>query len=85
MELYISADGTCHSVYDETVDLRLLGPTEIRRASHVEPTPDGRWTADMRPLAGPVLGPFSTRSQALVAEVAWLQVWFQSIHGEIKV
>ncbi len=30
MELYISTDGTCQSVYDETVDLRLLGPTEIR-------------------------------------------------------
>ncbi len=51
MELYISTDGTCQSVYNETVDLRLLGPMEIRRASHVEPTPDGQWTADMRPLA----------------------------------
>ncbi len=84
MELYISIDGTCQSVYDETVDLRLLGPMEIRRASHVEPTPDGQWTADMRPLAGPILGPFSTRSQALTAEVAWLQVWFQSIHGDLS-
>lgn len=82
MELYISSDGTCQSVYDETVDLRLLGPTEIRRASHVEPTLDGLWTADMRPLAGPVLGPFPTRSQALAAEVAWLSIWFESLHGE---
>lgn len=84
MELYILADGTCQSVYDETVDLRLLGPTEIRRASHVEPTEDGHWTADMRPLAGPKLGPFTTRSQVLMAEVAWLQVWFESIHGATK-
>lgn len=82
MELYISTDGTCQSVYDETVDLRLLGPMEIRRASHVEPTPDGQWTVDMRPLAGPILGPFSTRVQALTAEVAWLRVWFELIHGE---
>lgn len=84
MELYISPDGTCQSVYDETIDLRLLGPAEIRRASHVEPTPDGQWTADMRPLAGPILGPFSTRSQALAAEVAWLHICFEALHGEQK-
>lgn len=85
MELYISADGTCQSVYDELVDLRLLGPTEIRRASHVEPTLDGQWIADMRPLAGPLLGPFPKRSQALAAEVAWLSIWFESLHGELEV
>ncbi len=61
-------------VYDELVDLRLLGQTEIRRASHVEPTTDGRWVQTLRPLAGPQLGPFSTRSQALSAEVAWLHI-----------
>lgn len=85
MELYISADGICQSVYDETVDLRLLGPTEIRRASHVEPTEDGLWIADMRPMAGPKLGPFPTRSQALMAEVSWLRVWFESIYGALKI
>lgn len=85
VEIYISSDGTCQSVYDESVDLRLLGPTDIRRASHVEPTLDGQWTADMRPLAGPVLGPFSTRSQALVQELAWLRIWFESSHGEVQV
>ena len=31
------------------------------------------WWADMLPMNGPVLGPFDTRSQALVAEVAWLE------------
>lgn len=85
MELYISADGTCQSVYDETVDLRLLGPTEIRRASHVEPTLGGQWTADMRPLAGPVLGPFTMRSQALMAELEWLRIWFENLNGELHV
>ncbi len=84
MELYITTDGKCQSVYDESVDLRILGPMEIRRASHVEPTPDGQWTADMRPLAGPVLGPFSTRSPALSAEIVWLHLWFEVLHGETK-
>ncbi len=82
MEIYISSAGVCQSVYDETVDLRLLGTAEIRRASHVEPTSDGQWTADMRPLAGPILGPFPTRSQAVMAEVGWLRLWFETLHGE---
>ncbi len=84
MELYISTDGTCQSIYDESVDLRLLGPMEIRRASHVEPTLDRQWTADLRPLAGPILGPFFTRSQALSAEIVWLHQWFEALHGETK-
>ena len=37
------------------------------------PTPDGRWTADMTPVGGPVLGPFDRRSEALEAEHAWLE------------
>lgn len=82
MELYISADGICHSVYDESVDLRMLGPMEIRRASHVEPTADGHWTVDLSPLNGPILGPFIKRSQALRAEICWLQDWFETLHGD---
>lgn len=38
----------------------------------MEPTVDGRWTADLSPVAGPTLGPFNTRRAALDAEVAWL-------------
>ena len=30
------------------------------------------WWADMLPMNGPVLGPFVTRSDALAAEVAWI-------------
>jgi hypothetical protein len=30
------------------------------------------WWADMMPMNGPVLGPFDTRSDALAAEVAWI-------------
>ncbi len=59
---------------DEAARILLpLGAARIRRASHVEPTADCRWTADMSPVAGPVLGPFDTRELALSAEVAWLQ------------
>ena len=64
---------TVHLVYDDALrGLLALGPAAIRRASHVEPTPDGRWTADLGPMEGPVLGPFDdpggrARSRAGVA------------------
>jgi len=45
----------------------------ITRASHVEPTTDGQWTADLSPVGGPVLGPFALRQTALDEEVAWLK------------
>lgn len=43
-----------------------------KRASHVEPTSDNQWTADMSPVGGPMLGPFETRQLALDAENEWL-------------
>jgi hypothetical protein len=84
MKLYISTSGDCSAIYDESLDLRTLGRPEISRASHVEPTADGQWTADLSPVAGPILGPFDTRGQALSAEVAWLDVWFSNQHGEVR-
>lgn len=55
------------------------------RASHVEPTTDGKWAADMRPavrdlglgsedLNDPALqlGPFTLHSEALAAETEWI-------------
>ncbi len=84
MKLYISPSGVCSAIYNESLDLHALGRTEIRRASHVEPTAEGRWTADLSPVAGPTLGPFATRRQALDAEVAWLEVWLDNQHGEIR-
>lgn len=70
-------EGTATVIYNETLDLSELGRARIERASHVEPTPDGQWTADMSPVSGPVLGPFDKRSEALAAEVAWLEEWLQ--------
>jgi hypothetical protein len=60
-------------VYAETIDLGVLGHLVISRASHVEPDDSGRWLADLRPIGGPVLGPFERRSEALAAEIAWLE------------
>ncbi len=47
---------------------------DTQRASHVEPVDNGmRWSADLSPVGGPVLGPFLLRRQALDAEAEWLQ------------
>lgn len=73
MHLVVAPDGTARAIYDETLDLTALGRIEIARASHVEPNSGGRWLADLRPVGGPVLGPFARRSEALGAEVAWLE------------
>jgi len=73
MQLVIAPDGHARAIYSESIDLASLGPLTIRRASHVEPDASGRWHADLRPVLGPVLGPFIRRSEALAAEVAWLQ------------
>jgi len=72
MDLIVSPDGTIRAVYAEAIDLGVLGHLVISRASHVEPDDGGRWLADLTPVAGPVLGPFDLRSEALEAERAWL-------------
>ena len=71
--LIVDAGGTVRCIYDETIDLSALGTLSISRASHVEPDGEGRWFADLRPVDGPVLGPFILRSEALTAERAWLE------------
>ena len=72
MELLIAPHGQVRCVYEETIDLHQLGALAIKRASHVEPGPDGRWWADLSPVKGPTLGPFDRRSAALQAEQEWL-------------
>jgi hypothetical protein len=73
MHLVVEATGRVRAIYTEALDLAALGRLQITRASHVEPGPDGRWSADLRPVGGPVLGPFDRRGQALEAELAWLE------------
>jgi hypothetical protein len=73
MNLIIEPGGRVQAIYGEAIDLAVLGPLSISRASHVEPDPQGRWQADLSPVGGPVLGPYDKRSEALEAEVAWLE------------
>jgi hypothetical protein len=74
LKLKISRNGQISAIYsDDLTALMSLGQSKIRRASHVEPCPDG-WSCDLSPVAGPFfLGPFSLRSEALAAEVKFIE------------
>lgn len=78
MQMVIDRHGRLSCLYSEEIDLHAFGPIAIRRASHVEPDGDGSWWADLSPVNGPKLGPFPLRTQALDAEIAWLEAhWLQ--------
>jgi hypothetical protein len=68
-----------HMMFIYTDELALLldeGSATVTRVSHVEPLYQNEqhgWTADMTPVDGPVLGPYTTRAYALDAERIWLQ------------
>ena len=72
MTLIIDPAGLARCLYAEAIDLRSLGELSIARASRIEPDGQGNWWADLSPAAGPVLGPFGLRSEALAAELDWL-------------
>ena len=74
MQLVISPGGAVRCIYDEAIELVKLGQPHIQRASHLEPDGRGQWIADLAPVGGPKLGPFSRRSAALEAERRWLEV-----------
>jgi hypothetical protein len=82
VQLLIRPDGGIHCVYGEAIDLSRLGSLQIRRASHVEPTSDGRWTVDLSPVNGPRLGPFPLRSAALAAELQWLNAHLGRVRSD---
>ena len=73
MKLLVKPDGSVRTIYDETIDLGVLGRVTITRASHVEPDYRGLWQADLTPVGGPLLGRFERRSEALAAERDWLE------------
>ena len=84
MELIIKPGGEVACIYGEDLDLTMLGRLRITRATHVEPTAQGTWTADMTPVAGPVLGPFQLRSQALAAEQQWLTEHLATVSAQLR-
>ena len=71
-KLSISRSGSITAIYDDVhADLMTKGKAQVRRASNVEPAPQGGWTATM--TDGTVLGPYRLRKDALDAEVAYLE------------
>lgn len=74
MQLVIKPNGLVRCLYDETIDLRQLGPLAVQRGSAVEPDDAGNWFADLAIVNGPTLGPFNHRSEALAAEREWLEI-----------
>jgi hypothetical protein len=81
MHLVVDPTGQVRALYTDDLDLAALGRPVIRRAGNVEPGPDGRWSADLRPVGGPVLGTFDRRSQALEAEHDWLEAHWLVPHA----
>ena len=85
--------GTMHAIYNEglcglgkivyikrasSVEVRgSLGWREWCKWWRLRSIPTGMWYADLAPVRGPVLGPFPQRSDALQAEVAWLDANWQ--------
>jgi hypothetical protein len=72
MQMIIDTEGTARCIYAEDIPLSLLGLLSIERASHVEPDSLGQWCVSLAPVGGPILGPFTSRSEALDAEHRWL-------------
>lgn len=75
--VYEDAENVCGEDVEQLLN---LGDSVTKRASHVEPsrvrnglTELSAWTADMSPVGGPILGPFSLRREALKAERDWLR------------
>ena len=72
MIIRINPNGQIQTLYSEAFEFKNIGEPIIRRASHVEPGAGG-WWADLAISGGPVIGPFALRSEAIKAEIAWLE------------
>lgn len=79
LRVVIAPDGSSRFVYADALAPLAARPHSVTtRASHVEWDKEaGGWTADMRPVGGPVLvapdgHPFKLRADALAAERQWL-------------
>ena len=72
VQIVITPNGVVRCIYGEHIDLHALGSPTISRANRVEPDQHGRWWADLSPVGGGILGPYTQRSAALDAEHEWL-------------
>ncbi len=72
IQIVISGDHVRFIHQDDLAEVLQVGKSTTRRASHVEPNENG-WNADLRPVNGPILGPFARRDAALRAETKWLR------------
>jgi hypothetical protein len=74
MQLYVRPTGEAQCLYDEKIELNLLGSLDIKRASHVEPDEKnpGFWYVDLSPVGGPMMHGYRNRAEALKAEADWL-------------
>ncbi len=82
MTLIIDPAGQGQCLYTEEIDLSAMGPLHVARASKVEPDDQGRWWVDLSLVAGPILGPFTLRSEALAAERDWLDSHLTSVAAQ---
>lgn len=84
MTIRIDPDGTVQFIYsDQLRPLLEMGEAKIRRASHVEPTPDGRWQADLNPIGGPLLPPTDSREASLRREAQWITLRYLNVPAEL--
>jgi hypothetical protein len=73
MLLIVDSYGTVQGLYTEAIDLASLGRLSITRASQVEADCRGAWWANLSLVGGPQIGPYPKRSEAVQAEVQWLE------------
>ena len=81
IQIVISGDRIRFLHQDDLAEAMQVGRSTTLRASGVEPSEAG-WNADLRPVNGPVLGPFTRRDSALQAEAQWLRENFTPIPTE---
>ena len=74
MQIVVRPDGVLTGIYNDAFDYSTFGRPRIRRASHVEPDESGQWSADLSPVNGPTFGPFDKRSEAIDAEMNFLNM-----------
>jgi hypothetical protein len=67
--VFVYIDGSVGHLHDSRLTLTQLGPTHIRRASHVEPAPDSRSWHVTLPESQTLIAAAKSRDEALQREV----------------